>query len=507
MSLEKAKDKQAQFILYKFTKESIDTRKIGRSRLDLSNLQLTGLDGIASLAVKDGTTIIALCNSKRLQLVLLYNRLKKIPFELAFLTNLEELKLSHNELEELEGPLCLLGTLKKLALAHNNIKQLPKEITNLTHLTTLDLTDNHFTAFPEVLLNLFHLKKLYLEKNKISTIPAKITTLSDLTSLNLSDTGITLSPATVEALKGLNSLSLLRLCNNNLKELPQTFGDLTSLEELHLNHNQLEDLPTALESLNKVPPCWKEFPEYMYKPKLLALHLSHNHFSNFPSVLLTLTSLRRLYLDHNLLSKLPESMRPLDGLIVLDLSANKLTKLPDMSANDLAFLFLNNNEIKELPKSFGACALCCLELRHNMLARLPEWLTHFERLSRLDLSDNRLGMTKDGIYQPVLSLDDIAMFQPTLWETVKTLGKPSPVKVFLEKLMLEEKKYGQIVTFRDPFGYLSLLPKDILYEVYRYLNPPAVTDWYYPSTRDYNNEAIKIFFHADLKEKRPSLEH
>lgn len=502
MSLEKAKENVTQLILYKYRTDKIKLKQRGdngRRRLDLSKLHLENADGIATLAVKDGSQTIALCNAERLQLILSHNLLQQVPHELTLLGGLEKLKLSHNRLEKLESPLFLLVRLKKLSVAHNKIQVLPEDFSHLTGLIALDLSHNHIKSFPEVITNLTLLKKLSLAGNKIPSISQQLTKLNKLAKLDLSATEIPLTAQTVDTLGRFLDLFVLKLNNNNYASLPDTIGKWTCLEELHFDHNKLRELPAGLELLNEFPESLKQLclrSQYrLPDPRIRTLHLSYNCLSHFPNVLNTLTTLKNLYLDHNQLGELP--CIHLD-LVTLDLSANKLTSLLDIHSTSLACFFLNNNNITHLPQLFPG-HLCCLEIRHNKLTKLPEWLTECSnRLARLDLCDNRLGVTKDGIYQPVLSLDDIAMFQPSWWSSLISLGQPSPIKIFLEKLIEDGKKYGPILTYFDPFGYLTLLPKEILYEVYRYLIPPATTSCYMPSDRC---EMTRFFFLAEIQEK------
>ncbi|MCP4441036.1 MAG: leucine-rich repeat domain-containing protein [Aureispira sp.] len=158
----------------------------------------------------------------------------------------------------------------------------------------------------------------------------------------------------------LNKLEYLNLGNNGLKKLTPEIGELTGLTQLILRDNYLEELPTELQKLRSL--------------KLLSL-CNNNLTPNTLTVIASIKQLQFLALNNNVLTKLKadhlppytgylylrntgledqdlEALRHLkDKLYILDLSHNKLTQIPDWlkDAKNLLQLFFDGNPIQTLP--------------------------------------------------------------------------------------------------------------------------------------------------------------
>ena len=453
--------------------------------VDLSVKNLTSLEQLQALPIQVGNERKCLSALPKLKLLLIKNRLTDIS-DLITLTNVTDLDLSHNNLLSC-SILPFLGALRKLNLAFTGLRCLPNDITALSRLNKLDLSDNALREFPQALLGLVALQKLKLAGNRVQELPHDISRLQEIEYLDLSNTMINLSVENIDRLRTLTTLGVLKLNQNGLTELPSHFGTLTQLRDLYLDHNRLNDLPMSLSNLKSLRG------ESNIDNKYRTLSLSHNNVTKLPQVIPMIRNLGRLILNHNKLSSLPDELIKGDipwTLFRLELSSNQFVNLPAILGKlcCLRFLSLNDNkliEINAFPPNF-----ICLEVRHNKITELPLSLAQYpssEDLARLDISDNRLGAVVNGVYQPVSSIRDMAMFQNTWWNLTKSFikGDPRDLQWRLRFWATRQQKNdGKLranpqLFFLDPIGLLAQLPREILMKVYEYYNPPIMNDDFY----------------------------
>lgn len=156
-------------------------------------------------------------------LYLCNQRLKAIPPEIKYFTNLERLTLSDNELEELPKEITELKNLKLLDLSNNNLKKLPENFGNLSKLKELSLKNNQLSNLPDSFQSLLSLELINLGKNQFSTLPGNW--------------------------ENLENLKLLILTQNKLKEIPKSLSQNKSLEILLIRNNPITSFPKNWKSL------------------------------------------------------------------------------------------------------------------------------------------------------------------------------------------------------------------------------------------------------------------
>lgn len=147
-------------------------------------------------------------------------RLTRIPPEIGYLTNLQELHLYSNRLKEVPPEIGYLTNLVDLRLSNNLLEFIPPEIGYLTNLLALSLYQNHITLLPPEIAYLSGLHVLNLGANRIKLLPADIGYLSELERLLLNNNELESIPTDVEY---LCNLRLLNICENN--RLPAEFKD------------------------------------------------------------------------------------------------------------------------------------------------------------------------------------------------------------------------------------------------------------------------------------------
>jgi hypothetical protein len=240
-------------------------------------------------------------------------RLRTLPPEIGYLTNITHLDLSFNTLSEL-----------------------PEELCRLTKITELDLSDNRLTDPFPLIRSLHNLTSLDLSGNQLQYIPLETGQLSGLTHLDLRDNRLENLPAQIGQLK---KLRILGLSGNQLICLPVQIGQLRSLTILDLSFNRLQSLPL----------------EFTHLHALIHLDLSDNHFTELPEELIALTGLSNLDLRGNDLATLPQEIIHLTNLTTLDLSDNQLSTLPAriVDSPSLNNLYLEDNPLTSPPLEIG----------------------------------------------------------------------------------------------------------------------------------------------------------
>ncbi|KAK4873436.1 hypothetical protein RN001_015465 [Aquatica leii] len=172
------------------------------------------------------------------------------------------------------------------------------------------------------------------------------------------------------------TLKLLSLVNNSLTTLQNDFGNSHYLRSINLSHNALNTFPLGIlhESIEE-------------------LDLSHNKYENF-DVKCEVTQTIRLRLSYNrikTLDQFPFKCLPLLNHLYLDF--NDLAQLPQFeSLSYLTKLFLNNNDISKIDDAFlGLENLNELNLAHNkILIILANDFRDLHQLKTLNLQHNAL---------------------------------------------------------------------------------------------------------------------
>ncbi|XP_026868723.2 prolargin [Electrophorus electricus] len=199
---------------------------------------------------------------------------------------------------------------------------------------------------------------------------------------------------TADSFSNATDLKWLNLGNNRIRSIEkQVFEKVPNLLYLYIERNQLKevpsDLPRGLEQLrlsrnqiSKIAPG--AFGKMQH---LILLDLHHNRISDSnlgKNVFKDLTSLIQLNLANNILRKMPANV-PV-RIYQLFLDRNNIEDIPQGYFKDftnIAFIRLNYNQLtdKGLPKMvFNISTLLDLHLAHNKLANVPLFSAHLEHL-------------------------------------------------------------------------------------------------------------------------------
>uniref|UniRef100_A0A3B1K3N7 Proline and arginine rich end leucine rich repeat protein n=1 Tax=Astyanax mexicanus TaxID=7994 RepID=A0A3B1K3N7_ASTMX len=215
----------------------------------------------------------------------------------------------------------------------------------------------------------FRTHYLYLQNNYIDSVSAdSFNNATDLKWINLGNNRV--RSIDKQVFEKLPNLLYLYMERNQLKEVPSALP--TSLEQLRLSRNQI----------SKVAPGAFSKMEH-----LVLLDLHHNKISDSnlgKNVFKDLKNLIQLNLAHNILRKMPPNIP--NSIFQLFLDRNNIEDIPENYFKDfsnLAFVRLNYNQLsdKGLPKMvFNVSTLLDLHLAHNQLSTVPLFNGHLEHL-------------------------------------------------------------------------------------------------------------------------------
>lgn len=214
---------------------------------------------------------------------------------------LEVIEISNSTISQLATDLLHnMTNLQIVMLQHNRLEELPTKLfSGAPGLHTINFYNNHITILQEGLFNdLKSLKTLNISKNRLEKLISGLFSDNSLMeSLDFSEN--LLSEIETKAFTSMQTLKMLNLGHNRLRKLPPfVFKDCHSLEKLELNNNFLSHSGII-----------DAFPQ---RSSLIYLDLGYNN--------ITVTSMQKFAL-HN--------------------------------QNKLQHIFLNNNNISEIPVSLN----------------------------------------------------------------------------------------------------------------------------------------------------------
>ncbi|KAH0899794.1 hypothetical protein HID58_049362, partial [Brassica napus] len=345
----------------------------------------------------------------------------EIPPNISKLSSLKSLSLDecnlNNSLVFLDLSWISLGN---LPVSINNLKhlttlklgfcnlhgQISSSLGNLTNLSTLDLSSNFFNGhIPSSFGNLLHLTSLVLSSNRLSgQIPPSFANLNQLTTLSLVSNK--LSGNFPLPLLNLTKLSELSLVNNHFTgTLPPNISALCNLETFEASENIFTGtLPSTLfntpsltyidlkdNQLNAI----LEFGNISSPSKLERLSLGNNHFKgSLPisiSSLVNLYSLDLSYYNTGMSVDFGFFLSQLKGLIDLDISYINTTNIVDLSTILLHLKSLSSLQLSGVHVSTAKMGCGITEF--------PKFLKNLQKMSHLDLSDNKIKDLSSNAFQ------------------------------------------------------------------------------------------------------------
>lgn len=172
-------------------------------------------------------------------------KLKALPPEIKYFTNLRRLNLSNHVLESLPKEIGCLKRLEELRLNNNRLNSLPPEIGNLSSLKKLYCEINDISVLPASIGLLVVLEELNLTSNKLTALPVEMACLERLAYLYVGNNELDcISPVLLRL-----RLKHLEVYSNKIRVIPDNINHLTILERFEVDCNPLDTVSQNLASI------------------------------------------------------------------------------------------------------------------------------------------------------------------------------------------------------------------------------------------------------------------
>lgn len=333
-----------------------------------------------------------------------------------------------------------------LSLRNNNILQINITVKS-QHLREIDLSSNRLQFVKKGLFNNFSsLRKLILSKNEIVNVfEGSFDGLSKLETLDLSENSIAVLANVFTPLKNLQHLNLSRnkiefihenyfnnwllqhldVSHNNLRKLaPGALQLLPNLARLLLTDNphlgitqldtqllvgtgrRLQQIDASRTGLYQVPEAFTHSVRFL---SLVGNRISAVRCGDLDSYPL-LQSLD--FSNNKVISVEDDSLGRLEMLLFLNLNKNLLSSAPKSLPDELKYLSINNNLIKNLsiPDFKGLPNLKILMIQNNEIMYIQDHVfDDLLSLEMLDLSNNPIQTLSSSTFDGPLSLQDLRL--------------------------------------------------------------------------------------------------
>ena len=233
---------------------------------------------------------------------------------------------------------------------------------------------------------------------------------------------------------------------------------------LNLSHLELTEIP----------------PEVFEYTRLTELDLSFNYLTSLPGSIEKLINLRSIDLYTNELSGLPKNIEKLENLTIISLSRNNFISFPEIlvahkKLANLARLEIDHNQLRSVPEYLGKLTnLISLKVSFNQLGELPESIGKLTNLRMLATSNNQLEELPENIAK-LTNLISLNVSFNQLEELPEPIGKLINLQKLdinnnqltilpesignLNKLQRFEIKNSQLTTLPESIGKITNLKK------------------------------------------------
>ncbi|KAL7715692.1 hypothetical protein QTN25_006786 [Entamoeba marina] len=273
--------------------------------------------------------------------------------------------------------------LKRLSLPFNNYKKIPNEVAQFHTLVALNFSNNRVRSIGQSVLVNTTMKHVSLCNNELISLP-NMSSMICLDSLDLANNMLT----SVTGLNGLSNLKYLDITGNKLESFPKL--DLPLLENLSLSDNTLREIVVEFPLLQKLDVSNNLLATITIDlPLITSLNLSGNSIT---SGTIKAPQLLELNLNRNINANILSSCTT-PAIQILELESLNLSHVPNevTSFLHISKLNLSFNSLKNLPENLTTLSeLEALYIKGNDLQLLPECYSSFQVLTSLSLGGNPL---------------------------------------------------------------------------------------------------------------------
>lgn len=291
--------------------------------------------------------------------------------------HLRSLNIADNDLTQFPLAVSQIQTLVELNVASNKIEEIPLQIANLTNLQALHVHNNHLSSLPDELITLKKLFILVLAFNKFTAVPNAIALMTNVR---------------------MTEVENVIMAGNAIEHLP---GDLLEklkyVKKIDLRMNQLTLPPSEstkfhlLEQLTHLDIRENDVGDLDIRA-IRTLEYLNCERNNITTLQVNGSSLKNLFAAHNQITLFSVVPKP-EWLQTVDLSHNKLTTLPDWLSDCffLQKLVASHNKINLLPPRLflDSKKLKYLWVDHNDLEHLPFDIDAFY-VEEMHIENNRI---------------------------------------------------------------------------------------------------------------------
>lgn len=315
--------------------------------------------------------------------------------------NLQELDLSWNRLRYINNGLFnKFSNLRKLILSKNEIIGIFEESFNgLSKLESLDLSENNLTSLANVFTPLKNLQHLNLSRNKLELIHENYFNNWLLQHLDVSHNNLRqLAPG---ALQLLPNLARLLLTDN-----PRLGRTQLDAQLLVGTGRRLQQIDASRTGLFQVPEAFTHSVRFL---SLVGNKISGIRCGDLDSYPL-LQSLD--FSNNKIISVEDDSLGRLEMLLFLNLNRNLLTTVPKSLPDELKYLSIDNNLLRNLsiPDFKNLPNLRILMLKSNQIRYIQDHVfDDLLSLEMLDLSENPVQSLSRSTFEGPLTLRDLRL--------------------------------------------------------------------------------------------------
>lgn len=258
-----------------------------RNTMRLSRLNLRGLHALTTFSASHNPfhPHLSLLGKRKLEKIILTNA-NLISLRVNA-PGLQEIDLSHNAMEMLIKPFWRRGRLETVVLLSNKLTKLPAGIGSHKGLQKLVLSNNNFRAIPAQMQHFPKLESLMFYNNQLDSLPEFLWTMTSLREIDVHHNHITYLPAGIGM---LTEVEELYLAHNRFGSMPDEIGNLLNLKYLYIENNQLEQLPASMAQLAKLQRLSLMGNKFIVFPHVLTqlisleeLDISKNDIEAFPT--------------------------------------------------------------------------------------------------------------------------------------------------------------------------------------------------------------------------------